>query len=415
MIENERSQKSDQLIAYRTDSSMLESRASAFGELAQPLHGRMSHSTAAPLTNYFHVLLKRRWTIIAVTVLLTGIAAAYSFSVKPVYEATARVEVEPETPMLQAQSSSDSYEKVDADDTFLQTQIQVLKSDNLAWQTIEQLNLASHLSKASANQPADSSSDNRKVQILGAFNTRLKVDQVPKARMIAVSFQDSDPRLAAQVATALVNNYLEYNFQEKDQAIRRSGWMEKQLESLKTNVEQSQQALVRYEQDNQIVNSSDKQNILEQMLADQSRDLDTAESERIQKESLYRQVTTNKAQLASLVHDDLLEKLEEKSAELKQQYTQTAAQYGPNFPNAKRLQLEINENQDEVQHEQERIINRISNDFNAASNREKLAQAAVEQQKVDVGKLNQLLVRDNTLRHEFETNQQLYDSLLQRL
>ena len=102
------------------------------------------------------------------------------------------------------------------------------------------------------------------------------------------------------------------------------------------------------------------------MLADQSRDLTTARSERIQKESLYRQVLANRAQLASLVHDELLERLEEKSAELRQQYTQTVAQYGPNFPNAKRLQLQISENQVQIEREQDRIINRMSSDYKAA-------------------------------------------------
>jgi uncharacterized protein involved in exopolysaccharide biosynthesis len=191
--------------------------------------------------------------------------------------------------------------------------------------------------------------------------------------------------------------------------------MEQQMEALKANVQKSQQAVVSYEQQNQIVIAGDKQNVLEQMLADQSRDLTTARSERIQKESLYRQVLANRAQLAALVHDELLEKLEEKSAELRQQYTATVAQYGPNFPNAKRLQLQLNASQVQIEHEQDRIINRMSSEYKAASDREKLAANGVAAQKEEVGKLNQLLVQDNMLRHEFETNQQLYESLLQRL
>jgi capsular exopolysaccharide synthesis family protein len=79
------------------------------------------------------------------------------------------------------------------------------------------------------------------------------------------------------------------------------------------------------------------------------------------------------------------------------------------------LQLQISENQDQVQLEQERIISRMSSDYNAAHDREKMTAAGVAQQKNEVGRLNQLLVRDNTLRHEFETNQQLYENVLQRV
>jgi capsular exopolysaccharide synthesis family protein len=349
--------------------------------------------------------------VIAV-VALSAIAAILSFLITPVYEATARLEIEPETPQLQ--SSSDVYQKTDADDVFLQTQIQVLKSESLAWKTIEQLNLARNLG-GSADKVATADPETRKVPLIAAFESHLKVEQVPKTRMLAVTFASPDPRLAAQVATSLVKNYIEYNFREKDEEIRRSGWMEQQVEELKANVETSQQAVVDYEQQNKIVDSGDKQNVVEQVLADQSRDLTSAESERIQKESLYRQVLSNRVQMASLVHDELLEKLEEKSAELKQQHTEIAAQYGPNFPNAKRVQLEINETQDQINREQDRIMSRMSTDYNAAYNREKLATTEVAQQKNEVGRLNQLLIQDNLLRHEFETNQQLYESLLQRV
>ncbi len=65
----------------------------------------------------------------------------YFLQDQPVYEATARVEVEAETPQIQ--SLSDLYRGVPgyADDAFLQTQVDVLQSENLAWRTVQQLGL----------------------------------------------------------------------------------------------------------------------------------------------------------------------------------------------------------------------------------------------------------------------------------
>ncbi|MDQ6651843.1 MAG: polysaccharide biosynthesis tyrosine autokinase, partial [Acidobacteriota bacterium] len=368
-----------------------------------------------PLSAYWYVLLKRRWTVLVTTFLLTAIVAAISYFTTPIYQATARLEIEPETPQLQSQSSSDVYQKVDADDVFLQTQIQVLKSESLTWKTIEQLDLARNFGVVRTGPSLREGLDKHKVQLLGAFQRGLKVEQVPKTRMLAVSFENSDAQLAAKVATNLVENYLDYNFRQKDEAIRRSGWMDQQLVELKSNVEKSQQAVVTYERQNQIVNSSGKENVLEQMLGDLSRDMISAQGDRMQKETLYRQVLANRSEMASLVHDELLEKLEEKLADLKQQYTEALAQYGPNFPKAKRLKLEIDENQTQIGREQNRVISRMSNDYAAAYNREKLVSAGVNHQKEEVGKQNQLLVEDNLLRREFESNQQLYQSLLQRL
>lgn len=362
------------------------------------------------LASYWYVLWKRHWTILGVAFTLMAIVAAISFHMASVYKATARLEIEPETPQLQ--SVNDLYQRADADDVSLQTQIQVLRSERLAWQTIQQLNLGRSLGLTTSELEAP---EKHKAQLMGAFGNSLKVEVVPKTRMLAVGFESSDPETAAQVANSLVNSYLDYNFQEKYEAIRRSGWMDQQLSELKSSMELSQQALVNYEQAHQIVNTGEKQNVLEQMLADLSRELTNAKSDRIQKEALYAQMLANRPELASLVHDELLQKLEERSADLKEQHTETVGQYGPNYPKAQRLQAQIDENKTEIEREQNRVIDRIRSDYNAASNREKLAVQVVDHQKVEVGDLNQLLVQHNILQREFESNQQLYQNLLQHL
>ena len=364
------------------------------------------------LSVYWHVLLKRRWTILVIAFSLTAIVSVVCSCMTPVYRAATRLEIEPETPLLQ---SLNDYQRVDADDGFMQTQIQILKGETLAWQTIQQLGLAPKLISVPAELLTKERIEKRKLELIQAFQNNVNVELLPKTRMLSVGFENSDPQLSAQVANALANTYLDYNFRQKYEAIRRSGWMEQQVAELKNDVQKSQQALVTYERAHNIATTADKQNVEEQMLADVSRDLAAAQSDRFQKESLYGQVLANRGKMASLVHDDLLQKLEETQADLKQQYTQAVSQYGPNFPKAVRLQLEITEGQGQIEHEQYRMIDRMRNDYNAAHDREKLASAAVAHQKGEVETLHQALVQDNILQHEFESNQQLYQSMLQRM
>ena len=364
------------------------------------------------LAMYWGTLLKRRWTIFTVALIATTIVAVISFKMKPVYRATARVQVESQTPLMQ--SIEELYQKSEADDTFVQTQIQVLKSENLAWRTIEQLGLSESLigPKKLAKIPPE----NRKVRFIETFRKRLSVELTPKTRMLSVSYEDSNPRIAAQVATNLVDNYIDYNFRQKYDATRQaSSWMEQQLDELKAKVESSQQALVEYERQNQLVNTSDKQNIQEQMLSDLSHDLSVAESDRVQKESLHREVAANPRQAAALVHNELLQKLEEKAADLQTQYADVLAQYGPKYPKALRIQEQIDDNEAQIEREQSRVMERIRKDYTAALTREKLASSAVASQREQVGRQNQLLIQHNILQRDFEGNQQLYQSLLQRL
>ena len=120
---------------------------------------------------------------------------------EPVYKATARVQVDSETPLIQ--SLQDLFQKTTADDEFVQTQIQVLKSESLAWRTIDELGLKDSLIKP--KKLAKIPPDQRKVKLIGAFEDNLNVELTPKTRMLAVSYEDHDPQLAAKVATRLAN------------------------------------------------------------------------------------------------------------------------------------------------------------------------------------------------------------------
>ena len=391
---------------------------------------RANHRPAAPVVNlelertdtyfylraYWHILVKRRWTVLTVAIVLTTLVGIVSFRMQPVYEATARLAVEAETPEIQ--SFYDLYHITTTDDAFLQTQVNILQSDNLAWQTIEKTGLGEHADFASAAQHGEPGHalNVEQNRLIRAFRKHLRVELMRNSHMIEVTFESTDPQLAASVANALVGNYAEYSFHTKYDATRQaSAWMEQQLDELKAKVEKSQQALVDYERQNAIVNVSDKQNVVEQRLADLSKDLTNAQSDRLQKQALDELAGVNESQVALLAQSELLEKLEEKAAELKTQYADAQEQYGPNFPKVVRLRDQVAEIQSLVEKERARVVGRIRHDYEAALAREKLLTAAVAEEKVEVGKLSQLLIQHNLLQREFETNQQLYDKLLQRL
>ena len=368
---------------------------------------------------YWLILWKRRWTILTVVLVLTTLVAIVSYKTQPVYEATARVEVEAETSQIQSLNDLYRGEPGFTDDTFLRTQVNILNSENLAWRTVQQLGLGEKAEFAPVGRggqrlPVDSptATQNRLIQ---AFRGHLRVQLVKDSRMIEVAFQSTDPRLAARAANALVNNYTDYNFHQKYDATRQaSGFMEQQLEELKAKVEKSQQALIDYERKNLIVDIGDQQTVVEQRLAAMSQDLTSAQNERMQKQSLFELVTSNQAD-AALTQDELLQRLDEKYTDLREEYVDALGQYGPNFPKVKRVGEQLDELQSIMERERKRIVARIRSDYMAALGRERLLSAAVAHEKEEVGKLNQLMIEHNLLKREFETNQQLYASLLQHL
>src|ERR1035437_894851 len=240
---------------------------------------------------YWNIISKRRWTIISVAFIVTLLVAIASVKMTPIYEATVRLDIEADT--LQIQSLNDFFRQVPTDEAFLGTQIQVLEGVSLAERTIQQVGILKDPKWVTAIQqrsgpfstePATSPDD-----LMKPFLRSLHVQKVRDSHVVTVSFESADPNLSAQVANSLADNYIESNFRQKYDATRQaSAWMEQQLDELKAKVEKSQQALVDYERQNAIVNISDKESVVEQRMADISRDLTNAQSDRLQKESVYR-------------------------------------------------------------------------------------------------------------------------------
>ena len=296
---------------------------------------------------YWNIISKRRWTIISVAFIVTLLVAIASFKMTPIYEATVRLDIEADT--LQIQSLNDFFRQIPTDEAFIGTQIQVLEGVSLAERTIEQVGLTER-PKVGRRHPAEqrpvfiSSSRTSPDELVGPFRRSLHVQKVRDSHVVNVSFESADPNLSAKVANSLADNYIEYNFRQKYDATRQaSGWMEQQLDELKAKVEKSQQALVDYERQNAIVNISDKESVVEQKMADLSRDLTIAQSDRLQKESVYELVRSNESQVAFVAQNDLLQHLEEKYADLKSQYVDTLEQSGPKHPKAERLQSQVDE------------------------------------------------------------------------
>ena len=81
-----------------------------------------------------------------------------------------------------------------------------------------------------------------------SFHKALNVQLIPKTEIVEVRFRSQDPKLAADVANAIANTYIEHNFQTKYKAtLQTSDWLTKQLDDLKTRAQSAQETLTAYQ------------------------------------------------------------------------------------------------------------------------------------------------------------------------
>ena len=87
----------------------------------------------------------------------------------------------------------------------------------------------------------------------------------------------------------LINTFIEQNFRTKFEAtMQTSEWLSQQLSDLAMKVETSQEKLVRFQKDHDILGIDEKQNIVTSKLDELNKELTEAEGDRMQKESTYK-------------------------------------------------------------------------------------------------------------------------------
>jgi succinoglycan biosynthesis transport protein ExoP len=300
------------------------------------------------LHDYLLILRKHQWLILSFMLAVVTIVAIATFRMRPVYVATARIEIDRENANILPFQGTDSYDFMIDLENYIETQSKILTSETLALQTIRNNGLSARPEFASPNGPSEaiasgSLANQKRPPELAEFLGSLSVKRVPNSRLMDVNFESTDPQLAARIVNAHIASYIEQNFRSKYEATTQtSTWLADQLGELKIRVQKSEDARIAYERQNQIWTLDDKQNITTQRLSDVNKQLTDAQSERMKKESLYQFAKSGNLDAVPEVQNNTgLADLFKKRSDAASQYNDALSQYGPNFPKVQRLQSQL--------------------------------------------------------------------------
>src|SRR5215471_17273960 len=298
------------------------------------------------------------------------IVSIATFRMQPVYVATARIEIDKENENILPFQGGDTYDYMMDSENYIETQSKILTSETLALQTIRNNGLALHpdfagsggISEAVAN---GNLANQTRPPELASFLSNLSVKRVPTSRLMDVSFESTDPRLAARTVNAHIATYIEQNYRSKYEATSQaSDWLADQLRDFKIKVQKSEDARIAYERQNQIWTLDDKQNMTTQRLADNNRQLTEAQNERMRKESLYEFAKAgNLDAIPQIQSNGMLAELLKKRNDLSVAYEDATAQYGPNFPKVQRMAAQLKEIDDRIDKGKQKILNEIESDY----------------------------------------------------
>ena len=224
--------------------------------------------------------------------------------------------------------------------------------------------------------------------------------------------------------------YTENNFKSRfDSTMQASDWLSKQLVDLQMKVETSQEKLVRYQKEHEILGIDEKQNITTSKLDELNKALTAAESERMDKRvglpagAIRRQPTPSRRRPAcwipsggnSQLGANLLESLRAKQADLKIQAAELSTQFGPSYPKVAQLNSQLKEIEDQINLETKKVASKIRGQYLAALQRENMLHDALEKQKQEANKLNESAIQYSILKRDLDSYRQLYEGLMEKM
>ena len=374
------------------------------------------------LYDYLLILRKHQWLILSFMLAVVTIVSIATFRMRPVYVATARIEIDRENANILPFQGGDSYDYMVDSDNYIETQAKILTSETLALQTIRNnvLALRPEFGGSGGFSEAVASgnlANQTRPPELAAFLGSLSVKRVPNSRLLDVSFESTDPQLAARTVNAHIATYVEQNYRSKYEATSQaSDWLADQLRDFKIKVQKSEDARIAYERQNQIWTLDDKQNMTTQRLSDINKQLTDAQAERMKKESLYEFAKAGNLDAVPQVQSNTaLTELLKKRGDTSVEYTDALKQYGPNFPKVQRLQAQLQEIDESIQGEKRGILDALQSDYREARQRETLLAEALDQAKAEANQMAEKMVEYNILKREAEANKALYEGLMTKM
>ena len=408
----------------------------AINQLSAANFNNLLPAQESVLRDYVRILFKHRIVVRATLATIVGVVTVATLRSTRIYDAVGSIAINKTDPMAMnfgnSPNGANYYDTSDID-----TEVRVLQSDLPALDVIKQLNLDERVDyggkgETSANSLEESSDtlqpgSSKAPPALNIFKASLIVNLVPNTRIIEIHYRSPDNELAAKVVNTLMTSYVEQNFKTKfELTMQVSDWLSKQLVDLQIKVETSEEKLVKFQKEHNILGIDEKQNIVTSKLDQLNKDLTIAESDRMQKESIYRLVQSSDPATAAMTalqtmgesgasNATGLQRLRNQQGDLKIQIAQLGTQFGPSYPKIVQLNTQLKEVEDQIQAELDKVVVQVRNNYEAALQHQNLLQSALDQQKEEANKLNESGIEFSLLKRDVDTNRTLYEGLLEKL
>jgi capsular exopolysaccharide synthesis family protein len=425
-------------------------------ELAEQKTYGTSVIEAAHLRDYLQVVLKRKWLILSIVLIVTSLVAIQMYRLPSVYEAKTSVLIEQkQQSILQTQGVVINAQN---DPNYWNTQLRLLENPQLARQVVLTLDLqnnpaflggraqtglltslrrifkgdkavrsgapatGTNIPVVSETQVGGQQLSPEELLLLEPYEDAiadgLTVDPVPLTNIVTLHFQHTDPELAQKVANTMADVFVYNNLERATEgSARASDLLAKEIADLQFKIKQEQEARFNYARNHNLPQTKDAgANLSADRLAMLSRQLLEAENDRKNRQALYEAANkeSDVYSIPEIQEDKRAQALRERRDLLLEKREELLVTFTPEWPAVKKIDEQVRRIDESLKKAPREVISGLKSRYEAAKSREDMLKQSYNQQLAINSKQNQDELQISTLTQDLETNKQYYNTLLQR-
>lgn len=399
-----------------------------------PISFQVSDDQKLELLEHWRSIRKRKWPILGLSLVASLLAAAISLAMTPIYLGTATVQIEAANSKIV--SIEDVYGGGFQAKEHYQTQVEILKSREVAERTVVALKLWEHAeydprksgdgfftqakSMLGMGAPRPTTEAELIASATKALMENTSIEPVRLSQLVKVKVEATDPGLAARLANSLAENYIlndrESRFKVSQQA---SQFLQDRLGDLRKKLSESEQSLQAYRQEKGIVSlGGSAQTLAGQQVGGTNEQLVAARAKRMQLESAYAQVTSapggDYAGVPWVAREPAVALAQSRVNEISQRLAQLSQTLGARNSQVLQAQAELESAQATLRSQQLAAVSSLTREYQAARSTELSFERALGTARSGVAEVNKEEFQLAVLEREVATNRELYDMFMSR-
>ena len=379
------------------------------------------------------ILWAKKARILGITMLAAATAFAVVNAMTPRYRSESRLLLEArENVFLRAEADKNNGDRTTIDPEAVTSQIQLVLSRDLARQVIKKEKLTDQLEFDPSvggrsvlktilgmfGIGRDPSTLTQEERTLESYYDRLNVYAVEKSRVIAIDFDSANPELAARVANAIAEGYLQMQQAAKQDQTRAAGsWLAGEIASLRTKVADAEAKVDEYRTKSNLFSGANNTSLPTQQLTEINSQIAAARGQKADLEARARQLrdvirTGKPIESSDIANSESMRRLIEQRNALRSQLAEQSTTLLDQHPRIKELKAQIAEVEREMRSEGERLARQLDNDAKVAGDRLETLTASLDTVKKLASQSNTQDVQLRALERDAKTERDLLASYL---